>query len=99
MFNTFYIFIVMLLIIGFYYIIATRNLIRVLIGLEILIKSVCLAIILAGYIIGNTALAQSLVITVIIIEVAIIAVAAGIILGIYRSTDSLSTKNLRNLKG
>lgn len=38
-------FIVMLLITGFYYILATRNMIRILLGAEILTKAVTIAIV------------------------------------------------------
>jgi multisubunit Na+/H+ antiporter MnhC subunit len=50
----------LVLITGFYCLIVTYNLIRALIGLELLTKSATLLIILAGYITGRTALAQAL---------------------------------------
>lgn len=89
----------LLFIIGFYCIIATKNLIRVMIGLELLSKAVTLLIIVSGNITGKVALAQSLVITIIIIEVVIIAVAAGIVISLYKHNSSLNTRYLRNLKG
>ena len=91
--------IILLLVSGFYCILTTRNSIRVLIGIELLMKAVTLLIILAGYVTNNMAFAQALVITVIIIEVVAVAVAAGVILGIFRQHNSLDTRNLRNLKG
>ncbi len=93
------VFIILLLVTGFYYILLTRNLIRVLIGLELLTKAVTLAIIVAGYVTGNMALAQSFAILVITIEVFVIAVAAGVVIRIYKKTDSLSVKNIMELKG
>ena len=92
-------FIIMLFIAGLYCILVTRNLVRVLIGLELLTKGVTLLLILGGYMTGRTALAQCLVITLIVIEVVIMAVMAGIILSIYRHTGSLDASNLRSLKG
>ena len=89
----------LLFIAGFYCIIVTRNLIRTLIGLEILTKAVTLLIIAAGYVTGHTALAQAFAITLIIIEVVVLVVAAGIIINVFQHTDSLDTKNLENLKG
>jgi NADH:ubiquinone oxidoreductase subunit K len=62
-------------------------------------KGITLGIISVGYAIGNMALAQSLAITVIIVEVFVVAVAAGIIINLYRHNDSLSTRNIENLKG
>jgi NADH-quinone oxidoreductase subunit K len=87
------------LIAGFYCILISRNLLRALIGIEILIKSVTFFLILAGYIGGRTSLAQGIVITLIIIEVVVIAVAAGIILGVFQLNDSLDARKLKNLKG
>jgi len=90
---------VLLLIIGLYCVIATRNLIRAVIGLVLLTKSVTLLLIIAGNMVGKTALAQALVITVIIVEVVVISVAVGIILRLYQHNRSLDTTLLRNLKG
>jgi len=98
-FLNFNIFIVMLFIIGLYCILVTRNLMRVLIGLEILTKAVTLLLIVVGYATGHIALAQALVITLIIIEVIVIAITAGVVLSVFRHTDSLDTRNLRDLKG
>lgn len=95
----FIIFIIMLFIIGFYCILVTHNFIRVLIGLEILTKAVTLLIITTGYANGRIATAQALVITLIVIEVVVIAVAAGVILSVYRHNQSLDVRKLRDLKG
>jgi len=92
-------FIVMLIIIGFYYVLMTKNLIRILLGLEIITKAAILAIIVAGYVTNNMAMAQSLVIIIIIIEVFVIAVAAGVIIHIYKQTGSVDVRSIRNLKG
>ncbi|MDD5005435.1 MAG: NADH-quinone oxidoreductase subunit K [Candidatus Omnitrophica bacterium] len=92
-------FISILCIIGFYCILVTYNLIRALVGLEILIKAATLLIIVAGYITGHEALAQSLVITLIVIEAVVITVAVGIVLGIRSHNNSLDARKIRNLKG
>lgn len=98
-FSVFSLFVVMLFIAGLYCVIMTRNMMRALIGLEILTKGVTLLLIVAGYATGNTARAQALVITLIVIEVVVIAVTAGVILSIFRHTDSLDRSNVRELKG
>jgi multisubunit Na+/H+ antiporter MnhC subunit len=77
----------------------TFNLIRVIIGVEILIKAATLLIILAGYVTKQTALAQSLVITLIVIEVAIMVVAGGIILWTFRHHKTIDPRKLMNMKG
>ena len=91
--------IIILFIAGLYCILVTRNLMRVLIGLELLTKAVTLLLIVAGYVTGRLALAQSVVITLIVIEVVVMAVMAGVILSIYRHTGSLDASNVKSLKG
>lgn len=92
-------FIILFVIMGLYCIIATFNLIRVLIGLELMIKAVTLLLIVAGELSGHQALAQTLVITLIVIEVVVMVVGAGIVLGIHAHTGRLNVKNIRELKG
>ena len=99
LFRQFLIFIALLFIAGFYCILVTRNLIKALIGLEILIKAVTLIFVLVGYITHHEALAQAIIITMIVIEVVVIVVAAGVILSVYRHEESLDARKLRQLKG
>jgi multisubunit Na+/H+ antiporter MnhC subunit len=91
--------VIMLLIMGFYCIFMTYNLIRTLIGVELLIKAVTLLIITAGYVTGHMALAQAIVITLIVVEVVFIVVATGVVIGLRRHNGTLDTRKLRNLKG
>lgn len=92
-------FVILLLITGAYCILATYNLVRAVIGLEILIKAVTLLIIAVGYVTKQLALAQSLVITLIVIEVVVMVVAGGLILCLFRHYESIDTRNLTKLKG
>jgi NADH-quinone oxidoreductase subunit K len=84
---------------GIYSLLVTRNLIRILLSLDILTKGVTLMLIGAGYINGNMATAQAYVITIIILEVVLLVIATGIVLGVYRSNGTLDTHKLNNLKG
>jgi NADH:ubiquinone oxidoreductase subunit K len=93
------IFVILIMIIGIYCMMATFNLIRVLIALELLIKAVTLLLIIVGYVSDHAALAQSLVITLIVIEVVVMVAAAGVVLGIHNVTGKLNTKNIREMKG
>jgi len=92
-------FFTLLLVDGAWCMLATYNLLRMLIGLEILMKSVTFLLIVAGYLSRRLALAQAMVITVIVIEVVIVVVAAGVILGFFRTHNSLNVRHTRNLKG
>jgi len=95
----FSIFIIAVGICGLYCILATFNLIRAIIGVEILIKVATLLIILGGYLTNQSALAQSLVITLIVVEVAIMVVAGGLILCVFKNYKTIDTRKLMNLKG
>ena len=90
---------ILVFIIGIYCILVTFNLIRAIIGLELLTKTVTLFLILAGYVTGRTGLAQALAITLIVIEVVVIAIAAGVILCVFRHNKTIDVKLLRNIKG
>ena len=92
-------FTVLLFIIGAYCLVVTRNLLRAVIALEILIKAVTMLVIAAGYATGKTALAQSLVITIIMVEVVIVVIAGGIGLSVFRHTDDIDVRRLNKLRG
>jgi NADH:ubiquinone oxidoreductase subunit K len=92
-------FIIILFIIGLYCVLFTFNLVRALIGIELLIKAVTLLVIVAGYFTGHVALAQGLVITMIVIEAVVITIAVGVVLGIHRHNKSLDLRMVRKLKG
>ena len=98
-FWAFCVFIIMLFVVGLYCLLVTRNLVKALIGLEILTKAVTLLFVIVGYITHHEALAQAFVITMIVIEVVVIVVAGGVILSVYRHDESLDARNLRKLKG
>lgn len=99
MFTYFMIFIILMLVSGIYCILASFNLIRALIGLEVLVKAVTLLIILVGYICGKTALAQAIVITLIVIEIVIMVVAGGVAFWAFRYNKTIDPRRLSNLRG
>jgi multisubunit Na+/H+ antiporter MnhC subunit len=92
-------FVILLLIIGIYALLATRNLLRILIGMEVLTKGVTLLLVAGGYLTGRTHIIQPVIITMIVVEVVIIAVAAGVVIASYRSNGTVNIRALRNLKG
>lgn len=90
---------ILVFIIGIYCLLITSSLIRLLIGLEIISKALTLLLTMAGHLTGNTGLAQAFVITLIVIEVFVIIVAAGLVLAVFRKNSSADVKILRHLKG
>ena len=99
LFSVFGVVVVLMLITGFYCLLTTRSLLRALIGIEVLAKGVTLLIILSGYASGRTSLAQSLAITLIIVEVAVLVVAVGVVLALFKRDDNVDAASLRELKG
>jgi multisubunit Na+/H+ antiporter MnhC subunit len=93
------IFVGLLFFIGLYCLLTSRNMIKLLIGLEIMAKSAVLSFITAGYARGETFFSQSLVITFIVIEVSIVAVALALVINAYKNTGNLDIRSLTKLKG
>ena len=91
--------VVIILIIGLYTLLMTRNLLRMLIGYEIMAKGVTLAVVSAGSANGKIELSQTLIITIIVLEVVFIAIALSIVMLAYRRNQSLDIRKLTNLKG
>jgi NADH:ubiquinone oxidoreductase subunit K len=92
-------FTVLMLVAGFYCLIATRSFLRAVIAIELLIKAVTLFFIAVGYITAKPALTQALVITVIVVEVVVVVIAGGIAISVFRKNDSLNISLLNKLKG
>lgn len=89
----------LLIITGLFMLVRTNNLIRVIISTEIVMKAVTLLLIFAGYVNGNYLLAQTFIVTVIVIEVVVAVVAAGIAISIYRHNGDLDIRKLNKLNG
>jgi NADH:ubiquinone oxidoreductase subunit K len=85
--------------IGIYCLLTMRNTVKLLIGIEVIAKGITLALIATGWTKNNLLLAQSLVISVIVVDVAVIATALAIIISINRHTKSLDVRKLTRLKG
>ncbi len=92
-------FVALLIGIGLYCLLTMRNTVKLLIAIEIISKGVTLALVAGGYARNNLLVAQSLVITVIVVDVAVIATALAIIININRHTKSLDVRKLTKLKG
>ncbi len=85
--------------IGAYAVISRRNMLKVLIGLETMSKSVLLGLVLAGRITGKMALAQAVVSMAIVIDAAIIAIVLALIVNAYRHYGRIDVRRLTRLRG
>ncbi len=91
--------VILVICIGLYTLLLAKNMIRMLIGFELMTKGVTLAFISAGNANGKIALSQTLVITMIVVEVVSIAIALAIVMLIQKKNHSLNIRKLTNLKG
>lgn len=92
-------FAVLLVGVGLYCLLTMRNTVKLLIGIEVIAKGVTLALVAGGAARGNLMVAQSLAITVIVVDVAVIATALALVININRHTKSLDVRKLTRLKG
>ena len=84
--------------IGIYALLTMRNLIRIIVALQLLVKSIILFVILAGKITGQMALAQSMSMTVIVADTIVAVLGMTLAVQIRRSTNSLDIKDITHLR-
>ena len=84
---------------GLYCLLTMRNLIKLFIGIEVVSKGVSLALLATGWARQSVLVAQSLVVTFIVVEVSLVATALALIINIYKNTKSLDVRKLARLKG
>ena len=83
---------------GLYCLFTKQNLIKMVIGVEILAKAALLSFIAAGYYQGDTSTAQALVVTAVLVEVVVTAMMLSLIVNAYRHTGSASVTARRRLR-
>jgi NADH:ubiquinone oxidoreductase subunit K len=91
--------VVALLGVGFYGLLITRNLIKVVMVLQILIKSVILALVLAGKLSGNVGLGQSTAATVIVADTIVAVVGLALAVQVRRRFGTLDVPKISTLRG
>ncbi|MEA3397300.1 MAG: NADH-quinone oxidoreductase subunit K, partial [Chloroflexota bacterium] len=76
-----------------------RQMIKQIIGLKIMLQGVTLGLIHAGRLSGDLNFAQSMVISALIVESVVIAVALALLVNIYRHYPSGDVDDLNRLRG
>ncbi len=84
---------------GLYGLLITRDLIKVVIALQLLVKAAVLALVLAGRAAGQLALSQSLAATVIVADTMVAVVALALAIQIQRRFGSLDVSTISTLRG
>ncbi len=87
-----------LLAVGLYAILAARNLIKVVIGLQILVKGAMLALIAAGQVAGQADVGESLALTVIVADTIVAVVGMAFAVQVRRRFGTLDVKALSTLR-
>ncbi len=85
--------------IGIYGLLATRNLIKIVIVLQILVKGAVLALVLAGKASGQIGLGQSLAATVIVADTIVAVVGMALAIQVRRRFGTLELTKVSTLKG
>jgi len=88
-----------LFILGWTCLISQRNAFKQVIGLKIMLQGVTLALVLAGKLQENMNLAQTMVISALIVETIVIALALAMIVSIFRNIPDGNIDLLRKLRG
>jgi NADH:ubiquinone oxidoreductase subunit K len=89
----------MLFILGWVCLITQKNIFKQVIGLKILMQSVTLALALGGWYQNNLNLAQAMIISALVVEAIVNALALAMIVSIYRDVPSGEIDLLRKLRG
>jgi NADH-quinone oxidoreductase subunit K len=84
--------------VAMYTLLISRNLIKVVIGLQILVKAAMLALILAGRANGKIDIAQSLALTVIVADTIVAVVALALAVQVRRRFGTLDIQALTTLR-
>lgn len=90
---------IVLFIIGLVGLLTQRLLIRQVIGLRIMLQGVTLGLIQAGRIAGDLRVAQSMVMSALIVEAVVISVALALIVNVYQHYPSGDIDDLNRLRG
>jgi NADH-quinone oxidoreductase subunit K len=91
--------VIALLGVGLYGLIITRNLIKIVLVLQILVKSAVLALVLAGKVGGNFGLGQSLASTVIVADTIVAVVGLALAVQVRRRFGTLDVPQISTLRG
>jgi NADH-quinone oxidoreductase subunit K len=84
--------------VGLYGLLSSRNLIKLIVAMQILTKAAVLALVAAGSANGKINLSQSLAITVIVVDTVVAAIGLAIGVQVRKRFGSLDAANLSSLR-
>ena len=89
----------LLFLIGLFCIVTQRKLIKQVIGLKVMLQGVTLGLIHAGRLNGGIHFAETMVVSALIVEAVVIAIAVALIVNVFRSDPSGDVDRLNRLRG
>lgn len=88
-----------LFLIGLYGLLAVRNLFKLIITLQILVKAAVLALVVAGQVSGRATLGQSLAVTVIVADTVVAVIALALAIQVKQRLGTVDVGKLDSLQG
>lgn len=88
----------MLMGVGLYGLLMARNLIKLVIVLQVLVKTAILALVVAGYAIGQVNLGQSLAVTVLAADTVVAVIGLALAVQVRRRLGTLDVTQLAELR-
>lgn len=85
--------------VGMYGLLVVRNLIKIVVALQILVKGTLLALVAAGSVSGQVNLGQSLAVTVIVVDTIVAVVGLGLAVRVRQRLGTLDLKEISTLRG
>ena len=89
----------LLFVIGLACLLTQRNVIKQVIGLKIMLQGVTLSLIHAGHVCGDVRLAETMVISALVVETIVLAIALALIVNVFRHYPSGDIDHLDRLRG
>lgn len=90
---------VLLFLIGLFCLLTRRNVIKQVFGLKIMLQGVTLSLVHAGHLHGDMRFAETMVISALVVETIVIAIAMALIVNIFRHYPSGDIDRLDRLRG
>jgi NADH:ubiquinone oxidoreductase subunit K len=84
--------------VGLYALLVSRNLIKIVVGLQILVKAAMLGLIAAGQLAGQAEVGESLALTVIVADTIVAVVGLAMAVQVRRHFGTLDVRALSSLK-
>ncbi|HEX6386368.1 MAG TPA: NADH-quinone oxidoreductase subunit K [Anaerolineae bacterium] len=84
--------------VGLYGLLALRNLFQIVVALQILVKAVVLALVVAGHASGQLELGQGLAVTVIVADTVVAVIGLALAVQVKRRLGTLDVKALSTLR-